>query len=188
MAEKTTIDWEALGRKLGTVHEDGEGGSSEKAREALGEILGAEALRDAVEWYLAFRPGYELVRHVLWLLRPAAAIEHCRTISQTDANDTRRCTAVELLRGIADARALSWIDGYLDDPHEGIQTWGAGILDQLTWDERVDEDDPEVVRLRARLAEHDNPQVRERGEWIESVLLRRARRRTKEAQTSDDEA
>jgi hypothetical protein len=157
------IDWPALAGELGTIRDvnaDGqtELGSDALARQALERIVGAEHLADAVEHYVSRRPGSELVRSVLWLVRPWAAIVRCRAIFDADASLDRRRMAVELLRVVADRRALGWIDDFLSDPDPEIQRWGLGVLDQLVFSELVGEDD--CAGLLARASQHANPRVR----------------------------
>ena len=126
------IDWEALARSLGMINEHGgESGSSDAAYQALEIIIGPEALRAAVDHYVAHKQGAELARNVLWQLHPWSAMERCYEIYQNaDDLDTRR-TAVELLRVVADRRVLPWVRGFLEDRDEGICNWGAGVVDQL---------------------------------------------------------
>jgi hypothetical protein len=166
-----TIDWEGLARQLGTLDADGESGGSDVALRAIELLLGEECLRAAVDHYVARRPGSELARHVLWQLQPWSAMQRCYELSRSGADVDTRCAAVELLRVVADRRALPWVEDFLSDPHPGIQGLGAGVLDQLLWSGRVGPD--ECADLLRRLGEHPNEKVRETAAFIRSYLRRR---------------
>jgi len=165
------IDWTEIARTLGTLHENGESGSSEDAREAIAMILGPTHLHAAVDHYVSHKKGYELVRHVLWLLRPWSAMERCYEIYQNEEDPDVRREAIELLRVVADRRALPWIKGFLEDPDEGVQSWAAGIVDQLLWSSLVDpEDCDELLHL---MANHSNRLVLDRYSFIMEFLNER---------------
>ena len=132
------IDWQGLARRLGLLRDDGESGSTESARRAVELLLGEDAIRSSVEHYVTRRPGSELARSVLWLLRPWSAMERCYEIYRhSDSLDERRA-AVELLRVAADRRALAWVAEFLSDPDAEIQKWGMGVIDQLYFSSLAD--------------------------------------------------
>jgi len=154
------IDWQALATRLGAFSEpNAELGSSAMARAALEEIVGPQALRDAVDHYVARAPGAELARSVLWQLHPWSAMQRCHEIFLTSPDLEARRTAIELLRVVADGRALPWIAQYLADPDPRIQFWGAGILDQLLFSSLVELDD--CTSLLDAMAVHENEKIRE---------------------------
>ncbi|WP_298863987.1 HEAT repeat domain-containing protein [uncultured Gimesia sp.] len=169
---KGEIDWTELARTLGALDDDGrEHGSSIDAREAIAMILGPTHLRNAVDHYVRHKKGGELVRNVLWLLRPWSAMERCYEIYQTDDDPEARCTAIELLRVVADRRVLPWIKGFLEDSDKGVQSWAAGIVDQLLWSDLVDpEDCAELLQL---MANHSNRLVLDRYSFIINFLNER---------------
>ncbi len=137
------VDWESLARQLGTLREDGESGGDKHARDALAAILGDSELIRAVRYYVAWRPGAELVRSVLALLRPrVAALECYRIFCDSEAIEERRA-AVELLRVVGDARTLDWLGEFIDDPDSVIRCWGAGLLKQLVWSDCIDAEEAE---------------------------------------------
>ena len=69
---------------------------------------------------------------------------------------------------VADARALPWVSGYLDDEDEVVQAWGIGIVDQLLFSELIE---PEAAESLLRTAEeHSNPVVREKAQSIREFL------------------
>src|SRR4051794_31582783 len=51
-----TVDWHTLAQKLGTLRDGGESGGSDLGRQALELIVGADALRAAVDYYIAGEP------------------------------------------------------------------------------------------------------------------------------------
>ena len=171
MVGRPAIDWERLAREAGAIRADGEAGGSDYARRALEAIIGPEVWRAAVDHYVEGRPGAELARSVLWLVRPWAAMERCREVSQTSPDAGRRREAVELLRVVADRRALPWVREYLDDADAGVQQWAAGIVDQLLWSDLVEPE--ECADLLAMMSAHPNEGVRQRAEWVQSFLRER---------------
>jgi hypothetical protein len=162
------IDWEKLAVDLGLLTAQGEHSGSGEARRALEIILGEDALRAAVDYYVAHGRGGELARSVLWQLRPWSAMSRCYEIyKQANTMDARR-TSVELLRVVADRRAVPWITEFLEDGDAEVQAWGAGVLDQLLWSELIEPD--EVEDLLRTAEHHQNEAVRERAEFIRSYL------------------
>ena len=153
------IDWEALASRLGLLHAGGESGSTQAARAALEAIIGEARLVAAVDHYVSGARGFELARSVLWLLHPLASMHRCMQIFAESTDPDARAAAVELLRVVADRRALGWIPKILDDPDLGVQSWGIGIADQLLFSGLVLFEEIEHV-LRAAV-QHENPIVRE---------------------------
>lgn len=165
------IDWEHLAKQLGTLRPDGESCSSDDAGRAIESIIGEEQLRAAVQYYIAGRPGSELARFVLRQLRPWSAMQHCYEIYRSRAALEDRVSAVELLRVVADRRALPWLIEFLGDPDPGIQLWGAGLLDQLLWSRLVE---PEECFEQLRMLDgHKNEMVREKAVFIRGFLQNR---------------
>ena len=164
----TEVNWDELRATLRLEMIDGEPAGDDAARRALELILGEEILRESVDYYVALRPARELVRSVLWLLRPWSAMIRCRELSQRPNEIETRRRAVELLRAVADGRALPWVSEFLDDEDAGIQAWGIGVLDQLLWSELVEPEEAEEVLERS--ARHENGAVRDRVEFIRSYL------------------
>jgi hypothetical protein len=157
------IDWGALARELGLIRETDNGrterGGSDEARAALERIIGPGALRSSVDDYVAGAPGGELARSVLWLLHPPAAMERCLEIYREAPDVEDRRAAVELLRVVADRRALAWVPDFLADLDEGIQNWGIGVVDQLVFAGLADISDCESVLALAE--DHTSSYVRE---------------------------
>lgn len=162
------IDWEALARGLGTVGEDGETGSTQLARQALEAIIGEDCLKDAVDYYISRGPGGELARSVLWHLHPWSAMRYCHEIFASEHPVEDRRSAVELLRVVADERAAGWIREFLEDEDPEIQSWGAGVLDQLLWSRFVDRE--AVAPLLTLCLNHGNEAVVERARFIVKYL------------------
>jgi hypothetical protein len=151
------IDWRALAEEIGA---DPNRGGDAIARRAITSLLGDEAMRWAVDWYVEGRPAAEHARSVLRLLRPEAARSRCLEIYRTDPDPERRHLAVELFRVVARAEDLPLVGDLLADPDPAVQLWGMGVLDRLLWDGHVDADDAEpFLRMAER---HPNPKVREK--------------------------
>jgi len=165
------IDWSALANQLGCLTPAGETSGSDKARQALELLIGEPAIRASVDHYIARAPGSELTRSVLWLLRPWSAMAYCHDIWRGSASIEARRAAVELLRVVADHRALGWVEHLLADEDEVIQHWGVGVLDQLLWSYLVSPEEAEPLLTRAET--HSAATVRERAEFIRGYLRSR---------------
>jgi hypothetical protein len=171
MVGKQNIDWKALATELGrTTYTDRgwtEQGGSLAACEALELILGPQALRSSVDYYISRQPGFELVRSVLWLLHSPSAMERCHEIFLTTEDIEDRRAAIELLRVVADKRALEWVPDYLADPDAEIQVWGIGVVDQLLMSGAEFED---CLAILDAAETHANGDVREKAQWIREHL------------------
>jgi hypothetical protein len=168
-----SIDWNALTAELKTVQQipagaRAESGGSGLARAALEQILGTQALRDAVDFYVHLDRGSELVRSVLSLIRPWSAMQRCHELFVTDSKLEHRRSAVELLRVICDRRALPWVTQYLDDPDSTIRAWGVGVLGQLLLSGLAIED--ECSELIALAKAHRDSYVREKIAEVQAQL------------------
>jgi hypothetical protein len=166
------INWTEIARAVGALDKtNGEFGGSEMARAALELVLGADLLRQAVDYYVAFEPGSELVRSVLWMLHPWSAMVRCYEIYKGNGSLEDRIMAVELLQVVADSRGIPWISEFLADPEPSIQNCGVGILDQLLWGGGVQEED--CAQLLELARNHSSPSVRQRAELIDEFLRKR---------------
>ena len=130
-----TIDWTALAERLETITwtEGGrrELGGTRVARQALAELLGEELLVSAVEHYLKHEPGDETARSVLLELKPPVAMDRCLAVFESDPDIDRVRTAIELLRWVADLRALAWYPSIMAHEDEMVRVWGTRLIDQL---------------------------------------------------------
>ena len=162
------IDWKSLANKLNC----GSSGGTPYARQALSQIIADEAIIDAIDYYISAKEGSELARSVLWLLHPKAGIDYCYKIYKNEKeNIERKRSAVELLRVVADKSALMWSIEFLNDPDEGIQAWGAGLVDQLLWSDFVEKEDcQDILNI---MKNHQNLAVRERYDFIMEFLNER---------------
>jgi hypothetical protein len=167
------IDWENLATRLGLLTKDGGHCGSDDARRALELIVGEEALRASVDYYIAARPGSELARFVLWQLQPWSAMSYCYEIFRGQSAIETRRMAVELVRVVADRRALPWILEFLEDQDADIQSWGVGVLDQMLWSQRVEPEEAEDLLKKAE--SHENNAVREQAGFVRGYLLARAK-------------
>lgn len=165
------IDWEDLRRTVRVKHGwdvDSESFGTEEARLALVHLIGDDALRAAVDYYVDFRPARELARCALMILRPPSAVERCLEIYRTDGDPERRHGAAEALSWAADGDSLPIVPELLADPDPTVQRLGAAFLDQLLWTRLAH---PPVAELFLRLAEdHANPDVRTTAAWIRAYL------------------
>ncbi|MFJ1939137.1 MULTISPECIES: HEAT repeat domain-containing protein [unclassified Kitasatospora] len=159
------IDWQALAHSIGAGPESS---GDRIARRAIAFLLGDEAIRGAVDWYVEGLPASEHARSVLWLLQPDAARSRCLEIYRTDPDPERRHLAVELLRVVATADDLPLVGEFLVDADPAIQIWGIGVLDQLLFRGQVDADDAEPFLQAAE--HHPNPQVREKHTYLRDFL------------------
>lgn len=161
------VDWAGMAERLGAVDRSG----TSFALRALEEIVGKDVFRSAVEHYVSGGRGGELARSVLWHCRPWSAMQRCQELYASDADLDVRRSAVELLRVVADQRALAWIAPYLEDPDPHIQLWGAGVLDQLLWSNLVNVDDCKLLLQAMEI--HPNEGVRERHAFVMRYLAQR---------------
>ncbi|WP_435176047.1 hypothetical protein [Actinacidiphila sp. bgisy145] len=159
------VDWQALADSIGA---DSNISGDRIARRAIAFLLGDEAIRGAVDWYVEGLPADELARSVLWLLQPDAARSRCQEIYRSDPDPERRHLAVELLRVVATADDLPLVGEFLADADPAVQTWGIGVLDQLLFRRHVDADDAEPFLQAAE--HHPNPQVREKHTYLRDFL------------------
>ena len=177
------IDWAKLASALGLSAPYGEYCcGSDDAQRALEQIIGEDALRASVDYYVDCRLGSSLARSVLWRLRPWSAMRRCYEIFKGPETVENRRTAIELLRVVADRRALPWISEFFEDEDSLIQAWGAGVLDQLLFSELVEQEEAEEL-LRAA-EQHSNQSVRERAEFVRGYL--RSRAEASKARRDDD--
>lgn len=166
------VDWKTLAEQVGTLRDNGEVGDASYARQAIEILLGEEILRQAVDYYISGEPGSELVRYVLWQIHPWSAMNHCYHIYKSDADIEKRRLAIELLRVVADRRAMEWITEFLEEADPQIQMWGAGVLDQLLLSGLISEEEAEESLEKAE--KHANPSVREIADSIRERLRRSA--------------
>lgn len=165
---KGKIDWVSLGKQVGTGGGNLESVSTQDAQRAIEILIGEENLREAVDYYIDGKPESELARFVLRQFHPWSAMEYCYEIYKTDQNPERRMFAVELLRSVADKRALKWVTEFLGDENPQIQVLGVGILDYLNLKSLIILEDIEEILLKAD--KHLNPGVREMAQMIREQI------------------
>jgi len=73
----------------------------------------------------------------------------CHELAQLPNEIETRRNAVELLRVVADRRALPWVSDFLDDTDFQVQSWGVGVLGQLLWSELIEPEEAEELLERA---------------------------------------
>lgn len=161
--------WKSIAKELGCLDDSGqESSSSEKAREAIEFLLGKDFMKEAVRYYIDGGAGSELLRGVLWQLHPYSAMQECYRIFRDENSIQTKRDAIELLRVVADSRALKWVSEFLTHEDESIQVWGIGIVDQLVFSEMCETDDVSSILEVAK--SHSNKHVREKTEYILSML------------------
>ena len=166
-------NWETIAKQVGAIGKNGnESSSSDMALEAIEILLGEDNLRKAVHYYIEGNPGSELLRGVLWKLHPWSAMEECYQIFKTHPDVQHKRLAVELLRVVADRRALDWVPEFLQYNDNGVQQWGIGVVDQLFFSELCYEE--EIADILDSALRHSNHFVREKAEYIESMVKARA--------------
>lgn len=162
-------NWEIIARELGCIDESGqESSSSNKAKEAIEILLDKDFLRNAVRYYVSYGAGRELLRGVLWQLHPYSAMEECYIIFKTVSDIQSQRDAVELLRVVADRRALKWVPEFLAHEDQMVQSWGIGVIDQLVFSELCGPE--EVTPMLQSAQSHDNKNVREKAAYILSMI------------------
>lgn len=178
-ASMEPIDWAELRRAVRLQHGrdlDDESFGTEEARLALCHLLGDDALRAAVDYYVDWQPAREMARCALMILRPKAAVERCLEIYRSDPDPERRLWAAEALSWTADGDSLPVVEELLADPEPAIQRSGAYLLDQLLWTGLAHPHLAEPLLLLAE--EHANADVRATASNIWEYLERRGVQRS----------
>ncbi|WP_196161804.1 hypothetical protein [Reinekea sp. G2M2-21] len=162
-------NWVEIAKKLGAINEEGqENSSSDKAREAIELLLGEDFCRESVRHYVSLGAGRELLRGVLWQLHPFSAMDECYRIFKDAPDVQNKRDAVELLRVVADRRALNWVSEFLEYDDVGVQNWAIGIVDQLIFSELCEPEEVESILCIA--ASHSNEYVRDQEKNIRAML------------------
>ena len=163
-------NWETIAKQVGAIGDNGnESSSSHMALKAIEILLGEDELRKAVHYYIEGRPGSELLRGVLWQLHPWCAMEECYLIFKSHPDVLHKRFAVELLRVVADRRALEWVQEFLQYNDSEVQQWGIGVIDQLFFSELCYEE--EITDILEIAIKHSNIFVREKAEDIQSMVI-----------------
>ena len=102
----------------------GELGGSGLGQKAIEHILGDAFWREAVDKYVAYTKGSELIRSVLWQIHPWAAMQRCYEIYKSDTDIETRRYVLTLLKYVADFRVTDWVEEFLDDADATINLWG----------------------------------------------------------------
>lgn len=162
-------NWPEIAKAVGSLDSSGqERSSSNMALQAIEMLIGEDKLREAVHYYLSRRQGGELLRAVLWQLHPYSAMQECYDVFRNSQDPQEKRDAIELLRVVADARAIKWIPEFLQSDDEGIQNWAIGIVDQLIFSGLCHEED--VGHILKAGTEHANEYVREKTAEIIALI------------------
>jgi hypothetical protein len=179
------IDWFALAQQVGSLQGDCEVGSWVMGRRAIELLLGEEAIRSSVDYYIAGHRGSELACSVLSYIKPFSAMERCLEVVRSDADAWSRHMAIGLLQIIADARALEWVPEFLRDEDPAIQMWGSCVVDQVLWSNLADPDD--CKDLLEAMEKHPNVDVQSRAAFIRSFLAVRQTQEETDNSADDDD-
>ena len=142
-------DWSEIARQIGSIHESGESGGDDYARNALEAILGNEWITTTVEYSISFKPGREIAMNCLRLLHSEKAVKYAYRIYKGSTGE-RASQAVWFIKQIAHPVSISWIEEFLNDPN--VINWGLGVLDKLLWSEEMPYDENAKVLLELALA------------------------------------
>ena len=165
-------NWPDIAKLVGAIDDTGkESGSSDMARSAIEQVIGEDFMRSAVHYYIESKPGWELIRNVLWQIQPYSAMKECYKIFTESRSEVERASAIELLRVVADKRVLKWIPNFLSSDSPGAQAWGIGIVDQLVFSHICYEED--VKDILSQALNHENKYVREQAEEINKMIKNR---------------
>ena len=113
-----TIDWKALGQQVGDVNADGTERNTwftDSARRALELIIGEENIREAIDYWISFEPGYLTAEKTLLIIGSTVAMEYCYEIYRNQPNTERALRAIFLLSKMADSRFMRWARELMDD-------------------------------------------------------------------------
>jgi|GEM_PF-3442873 len=125
------VDWDALAIKLGRPFS----GSTDCAQQVI-PLLPAENWEiPACEYYVSScgtRPGCELLRMVMLIVRPTSALDWCLDFAYSESRYELRSSALDLMRMMADRTCLSRLVDLLNDPNQSIQNATANIIEQIS--------------------------------------------------------
>ncbi len=164
------INWDHLAQEIEERHQAGL-----PAVSALELIVGEDTIRQAVDYYVAWRPERELARSFLRRFRPWSAMQRCYEIYKISIDIDDRRAALNLLGDIADGRVLDWIDEFLADPDEGIQTWGIGVLDRVLWGGGIRQNEAAMEKAYKLLdvgESHNNPHVGSTAAYVRAYIVK----------------
>ncbi|MBK1835722.1 hypothetical protein [Roseibacillus ishigakijimensis] len=161
------MDWDRLANELNCPNQGGDA----LAQEGIARILGEEFIREAVDKAIVIvDPGSELARSVLIFLRSRGAVDYALEIYRDTPDLELKRSVVNLLKAISDETILEVVPEFLAHEDEGIQNWGAAIVDQLAFSGMIDEDDCSAAL--SIMESHSNPQVRWHREEVLKELAR----------------
>lgn len=141
---RAPIDWKALGLELGAIRETAPGSwvafdRGDLGTRAIERLLGGDDVAlSAVGAYVTGDVEGEVARSVLRVLRSPAAMDECWRIYRTSECADDRETAIELLRSIADRRALPWYEEVFQSGDlPSARRWACSGVAQLGYTESI---------------------------------------------------
>lgn len=166
-----TIDWKALGQRVGDLNADGterNAGSTDSARRALELIVGEENIREAVDYWTSFEPGFFTAEKTLLIIGSTVAMEYCYEIYKSEPNTERAGRAIFLLSEMADSRFMPWAGELMED---SSTRWNALVaLEQVLAGPLGDEGIDQAKELLAQAETDPDEKLRERAVEIRKRL------------------
>jgi len=157
-----TIDWKALDKQVGGCW------GTEPGIRVLELIVGEENIRDAVDHWITFEPGYGAAEQVLLIMRSGVAMEYCYEIYKNEPNTERSGRAIFLLSEMADWRFVRWARELMENPHT---RWNALVaLEQVLAGPLGDEGIELAKELLAQAEIDSDERLRERAVEIHKRL------------------
>jgi hypothetical protein len=155
------INWKEIAKQVGDLNPDGseKGSGTISGQRALEVIIGEENIRDAVNYWTLQEPGAFTAEMVLKIIGSTIAIERCYEIYKTEPGTQRADSAIFLLSGMADYRALPWVREFLEDSSEGIRWHGLMILERILYGPLNDEGITVAKALLGKAESDSNPRM-----------------------------
>lgn len=166
------IDWEEVAGRIGglDINDNEVGIGTAGGRRALEILLGEQNIRDAVDYWNSQRPGCFTVEMVLSIIRSKVAMERCYEVYKSERGSSNSCSAVFLLKSIADAEALPWVREFLEDSNLAVRLNGVGVLRRILDGPLGDRDSALAKGLLDKGQLDADPEVRERIRQVRAHL------------------
>ena len=158
------IDWKELDKQVGGCW------GTEPGIRVLELIVGEENIRDAVDYWAKFEPGYGAAEQVLLMTRSTVAMEYCYQIYKNEPGTERAGRAIYLLAKMADWRFMRWARELMDDPDFSTR-WNTTVALEQVLDGPLDDEGLELAKeLLARAEADTDERLRERAAEIHKRL------------------
>jgi hypothetical protein len=140
------------------------GASGDQIPPAVWNLVGMDLLQAAVDCFVAVRPGRNLARAVLDLVRPPALWAYCLSILRTSSEEQVRSDCADVMRSVAGRESLSDLAGLLSDESDNVQSWAAAMVFDMLWKRIWAWKD--VRTVVGAMDRHQNDMVRRQAEAI----------------------